>query len=61
MTELNDIKFQRTTAVIRRWVDESGLLKQTSEVSGEASSLPNASDLDESYRECLASLDSVEE
>ena len=46
--------------MIHTWVDESGISKETSKVSGKASSLPNASDLNEKYGECLASLDSVE-
>ena len=59
-TSLNDIKFRKITAVIRRWVDENGISKETSEVCGEALSLLITSDLDKRYKECLASLNPVE-
>ena len=61
MSSLNDVKFQKVTAVIRRWVDESGVSRQTSEVSGNSSSLPDGADFDKEYQLCLASLDSNEE
>ena len=60
MSSLNDVKFQRITAVIHRWLDESGVSQETPEVSGNTLSLPDGRNFDTEYQICLGSLDSIE-
>lgn len=62
MSSLDDIKFKRVLAVIRRWTEvETGRQELPQVELGQTSSaLPDALIFDEEYETCLRSLDSVE-
>lgn len=59
MSSLDDIKFKRVLAVIRRWIEGESGRQELPRVGRNTAALPDGLIFDEEYQNCLRSLNSV--